>query len=87
MTDEDVQTCRLFGITMEELEESRREDKNNTYDKFCACCKAKIGRDYNFSDYVYKFNEYSQKDRDYVVRFFCSWTCYRKYLKERGQNE
>ena len=83
MTDEDVPTCRLFGITMKELEESRQE-KKNTYDKVCACCKSTIGRDYDFSNYVYKLNEYSQKNKDYEIKFFCSWNCYRKYLKEKN---
>lgn len=49
----------------------------------CKECKKIISHDYCFDDYVYKFYEYDPKTKKNTLHFFCSWSCYRKYRKEK----
>lgn len=49
--------------------------------KYCELCNKEISRFYDYNDYRYKVI----KPRD--VKYFCSWTCYRRYLNERNRQD
>ena len=52
--------------------------------KHCIFCDGEIGDlFYHFDDYVYKLKVYNQKTKKCTTIYFCSWTCYRRYLNER----
>lgn len=47
--------------------------------KYCELCNKEISMFYNYNDYKYKIS----KNKD--IKYFCSWTCYRRYLNERNR--
>lgn len=53
----------------------------------CEFCKEEIGTDYNFSEYAYTYKIYLQDIQKYNKIYFCSWTCYRRYLNERNRQD
>lgn len=49
--------------------------------KCCKLCNKEISDFYDYTNYKYKII----KSRD--VKYFCSWTCYRRYLNERNRQD
>ena len=50
--------------------------------KKCSNCNNNLNQDYDFKNYAYKIYEYNPKTKKNRMKYFCSWGCYRKYLKE-----
>lgn len=60
---------------------SRQFYRNLEVIKKCKNCDNNLNQDFDFRDYAYKYIEYDPKTKKNTTHYFCSWGCYRKYIK------
>ena len=73
-----------FGVLSADLEVM--EDMLTEFTpRHCYLCDKEMGIFYNWHDYTYKYYGMDKRIKKYNMLYFCSWTCYRRYLNERNR--